>query len=54
MSVCWVEGYGFDSDKEFAGAWFWGGSGLELKGTAFGWGDGGEMGSHFGFGVEFL
>jgi hypothetical protein len=36
MIVCWVEGYRLDSDEEFAWPWFWGGSGLELKGVAFG------------------
>lgn len=54
MSVCWVQGYGFDSDEEFAWSWFWGGSGLELKGVAFGWGDGGEVGRHFVLDLNFV
>lgn len=44
-----VEGYGFDGDEELVWSWLWGRAGFELKGSAFGWGDGGEMGGHLEF-----
>ena len=52
VGVCRVEGYRFDGDEELVWAWFWGEAGLELKGLAFGWGDGGEVSGHLGFWQE--